>query len=144
MSDRTDPSKYLKWNTHRTSWINSIEENHVQQLISYADPKHIATVYDNRRIAARNILKNLSRQSDKVRAYLVSEPLGRDIESEVRNTILSTIKIKTDQDIELERIKKSHLTAREANIPRMLHHFDKKQLDLQTAKNHLLSPKVRK
>jgi len=97
-----------------------------------------------RREQARDILKNLSRQSENVRAYLLTQPLGRDIEAETRNTILSTIKIKTDQDVELEQLRKSHQTTREANRPRMLHHFDKQHIDFVEAKAHLLSPKVRK
>lgn len=82
-----------------------------------------------------------------MKAYLITQPLGRDIEAETRNTILSTIKIKTDQDVELESLRKAHQTTRDAipsNRPRMLHHFDKKPIDLEAAKAHLLSPRARK
>ena len=33
MVDRTDPSKYLKWNIHRKTWIESIHEHHIHQFI---------------------------------------------------------------------------------------------------------------
>ena len=33
MVDRTDPSKYLKWNINRKAWIESIHEHHIYQFI---------------------------------------------------------------------------------------------------------------
>lgn len=29
MTDRTDPSKYLKWNMERIEWINSVQDHNV-------------------------------------------------------------------------------------------------------------------
>ena len=33
MLDRTDPSKYLKWNINRKAWIDSIHEHHIHQFL---------------------------------------------------------------------------------------------------------------
>ena len=98
MVDRTDPSKYLKWNIDRKAWIDGILESHIQQFISFCDPRHsISAIH---REQARTILKNLLKQSDEVKAYLLTQPLGREIENEVRNTFHSTHKVKSLVDFD--------------------------------------------
>ena len=101
MVDRTDPSKYVKWNLEMRAWIESIREHHIQQFLSFCNPNHAKCTSDARRNQARNILKNLMKQSDVVKAYLRTDPLGREIENEIRNTINSSGKIKSVTDFDL-------------------------------------------